>query len=146
MTKLEKLQHKAHIQGIHIDNFSFCQIKKAVCFYDPATGYKVILLDKAKIENTTEETQILAEEIGHYETNSLYCSQATTNMPSAKLTRTKSEIRAKKWAFEYMLLPNDIKRAIDEGHETKYELADELGVTECFLVDAIEYYKTKGEL
>ena len=148
MTKLEHLEHLAHQKDIHIHDYCFSKTKKAACHYmvDGSWEYKAILLDRPNIKSSVEETILLAEELGHYETEALYFVEATTNTPSARSTRMKCEARAKRWAVRHLLPSGEIQKVIDGGRYLVCEIAEELSVTEDFLSLAINYYISKGEL
>lgn len=84
-----------------------------------------------------EKKCILAEEIGHYETT------------VGDITRQegvgdeKQELRARQWGYRKIVPLDEIKKAAREGYNTPHELAEYLDVDECFLVDALNYYKTR---
>ena len=144
MTKLEKLYQKAHDAEIDIYDRRISKGKKAICFYYDSD--KTIAMDREAIASVFEETELLAEEIGHYETDALYMIEATANTPSARSNRLKCEARAKKWAVRHVLPVEDICKAAGKGCRMNYEMAEELGVTTDFLDYAINYYVSKNEL
>jgi len=145
MTKLENLEQMAHDEGIHIYDYTFSETKKAACYFDD-TGYKAILLNADKIENAVEETIILAEEIGHFATDSLYLIEATANTEAARSSRTKYEAQAKKWAIKKILPAEAILSCWEKGVFQLYEMADELAFSSDYIEKAITYYQSKGEL
>ena len=92
-------------------------------------------LNYCKMDNSVQEKEILAEELGHYYCNALY------NIHSSKETISKKEYRAKKWAFKTLVPPSSLLALKEEGCEYSFEIADELGVSEKLLETAYNYYK-----
>lgn len=94
-----------------------------------------IVLNYKKIDTSTKEKCVLAEELGHYYQDAVYspfCSDVSFI--------SKQEFKAKKWAFKQLISPSKIKDLISKGINTKYEIAEELGVTEDLLCLAYQYY------
>lgn len=141
MTKLEQLYDLAYRRNICIYDFHISKTKKAACLYN--NQYKAVALDKPRISNASEERVILAEEIGHYETNSLYLLEATHNTPLAQINHCKREALAKRWAIKTQLPRDTIKAGVEAGCNNIYELADYCDVPGWFLERAVEYYKNK---
>lgn len=92
-------------------------------------------INYSNIDNSSEEKTILAEELGHYYTSSLY-----TNNSSLE-TISKKEFKAQKWAFQVLAPYKKIKELYEEGYRYTYEFAEELGITEDLLDKAYSYYK-----
>jgi len=142
MTELEKLYDLAFENDISVYNYHVSDTKKAVCLH--IEDYKNIALDKPAIESSAEESVLLAEEIGHYITGSLYMIEATSNTPIARSNRIKYEARANRWAIEHMLTQDSIQKAIDKCGNDLYEIAEYCNVTIGFLKKALEHYKDHG--
>lgn len=87
------------------------------------------------IDNSREEKEILAEELGHYYCNALY------NINTDKETIDKKEYRAKKWVFSTLIPFSSILKLKEEGCKYSYEFAEELGVSEELVNQAYSYYK-----
>lgn len=99
-------------------------------------GDSVIWLNQGLTPNT-EKVCVLAEEIGHYHTS-------TGNiLDQKKITSIKQEKRARNWAYEKLVPLDKMIKAYEAGVCNRYELAEFLEVTECFLDAAIEHYKEK---
>ena len=95
----------------------------------------VIALAKKNIENSLQEKEILAEELGHYYCNALYY---LNDSPTQK---AKCEYRAKKWAY-FALVPLQIlKQKLVDGINNVYELADYFNVEPKYMNDCIDFYK-----
>lgn len=93
---------------------------------------KTIGLDKSL--NDTERKCVLAEELGHYYCNATYPISCTD-----KTLVDKAEYRAKKWATKALVSPNDIERIKSLGLQCKWEIAEELGVTEPIAENVFDY-------
>ena len=92
-------------------------------------------LNYSKFDDSTQEKEILAEELGHYYCNALY------NTCSDIEIITKKEYRAKKWAFKTLIPASSLLRLKEEGCKYSYEIAEELGVSEKLVNTAYTYYK-----
>ena len=81
-----------------------------------------------------EEKTILAHELGHCEYGGFY------NYHSPHSIRSKVEQKANRWAYIHVLPLPEISRAISEGNQSIWELAEYFGVTEQFMAEAITFY------
>jgi len=142
MTELEKLYDLAFENDISVYNYHVSKTKKAVCLQ--IEDCKNIALDKPAIKTSAEESVLLAEEIGHYATGSLFMIEATHNSPIANSNRIYYESKARGWAIEKRLPPEYIQEAIDKCGNDFYEIAEYCDVPIDFLQKSIEYYKVKG--
>ena len=95
-----------------------------------------VIID-SNIETSCEKACILAEELGHHFTS--YGDIIDQN----DIRNIKQEIRARNWAYEKQVGIVAIINSYESGVRDRYELAEYLGVTDQFLIDAIEYYKSK---
>lgn len=89
------------------------------------------------IRNTAEKACILAEEVGHHETTSgdILNQQSMSNL--------KQERHARIWAYDKLISLFGIVRAHNAGCRNSFEMAEYLEVTEEFLSEALETYKSK---
>lgn len=96
----------------------------------------VIWINK-DIDTSIEKACVLAEEIGHYHTSvgDILDQSVTQNV--------KQEKQARKWAWNYLVTPDQLVHAFNEGCRSKYEIANMLEVTEAFLEEALNFYKEK---
>lgn len=80
---------------------------------------------------------VLAEELGHYHTTvgEIIDQSSTANR--------KQEARARLWAYTHVLSLLDIVKAYKRGCHTLYDMAERLDVTEDFLQDALQRYRSK---
>lgn len=86
---------------------------------------------------TVHKKCILAEELGHYHTNTLNILDQTS------IINRKLEFKGKRWGYEKLVPLKKLIEASFEGCLNLYELADHLDVTELFLKEALEYYSNK---
>ena len=149
MTKLENLECLAYEQDIHIHDYSFSEDKKACCYHDTDKGwdYKAILLDRPQIKSNIEETLLLAEELGHFVTDSLYLIKSIANTKAERSNRLKYENKAKKWALREVLPPDKIKSCWSRGIYELHEISEELDYLPYdFILKAIDHYRATNEL
>lgn len=84
-----------------------------------------------------QRTCILAEELGHfYTTSGNILDQSSTS-------NRKQELIARLWAYNNLIGLAGILDCYKSGCHTIYEMADHLGVTEEFLLEALDCYKSK---
>ena len=95
-----------------------------------------IIID-SNIETNKEKTCILAEELGHH-----FTSHGDI-IDQSDVRNIKQEIKARAWAYERLVGIVNLINAYKAGVKGRYELAEFLGVTEEFLLEAIEYYRNK---
>lgn len=93
-------------------------------------------LDNKQIQNTKEETEILAEELGHYFCNALYY------IDSNEIIKNKCEYRAKKWAYSVLIPLQKLKEKIVQGLSL-FDLADYFNVDYKYMNDCINFYTEK---
>lgn len=92
---------------------------------------------RCDIPTSKEKACILAEELGHYYTT-------TGNiLDQSKAENRKQEYHARLWAYNKQIGLTGIVDAYRNGCRNRYEAAEYLGVTEEFLLDALETYRKK---
>lgn len=99
-------------------------------------GDNVIWINKS-LPSVIEKRCILAEEIGHYHTTS------GDILDLSSVENRKQELKARAWAYERLIPFSKILQAYKSNITNHYELAEFLNVTEDFLEDALEWYKSK---
>ena len=104
-----------NIKGTYIDNL------------------KCIGLEKSLTDNERKCT--LAEELGHYYTNSTYPLSCTD-----KELIDKAEYRAKKWSVKALVTVYDLQKVKLLGLKYKWEIAEFLNVTEDVVERAFNLY------
>ncbi|MEG0259640.1 MAG: ImmA/IrrE family metallo-endopeptidase [Lysinibacillus sp.] len=92
------------------------------------------------IPTLVEKRCVLAEEFGHYHTST------GDILDQANPISHKQELLARRWAYNKLVPLDKIVAAHQQYLLNHYELADFLGVTEEFLEDALDWYKSKHGL
>lgn len=134
--ELNKLYSIVDKENISIINHRM-ENKAIICEMDKEY---YIGVNYSKLSNSREEKEVLAEELGHYYTNSLY------DINSDEETIRKNEFRARKWAFTTLAPASALLKLQEEGCQYAYEFAEKLGVTENLIHSAYNYYKDNGQL
>ena len=132
MTEYEKLLDDANKEDvIVIESYNFTSDRLKGLYCDGS-----IALNK-ELKTEPEKKCVLAEELGHHYTTS-------GNIIDIKNTENrKQEHRARVWAYRKALSLSDLVSAYKRGCKNRYEIAEYLNVTESFLSDAIEHYKSE---
>ena len=123
----------AENEKIDVLNYNWTNTKAKIFEID--NNYYIALNDK-QIDNSIEEKEILAEELGHYYTNCLYY------INSDKSLKDKCEYRALKWAYSVLVPFAKLKEKIYKGLNL-YELAEYFEVTIEYMRNCIEFYINK---
>ena len=128
--ELNKLYDIAEKENIDVYDF---KMKNKAIIGNIDNKYN-IGLNYSIISNSNEEKTLLAEELGHYYSNTLY------NENYSEEEISKREYRANKWAFKALVPYNRLLELKEEGCEYTYEFAEKLGVTEELVEKAYQYY------
>lgn len=99
--------------------------------------YKNRIAIHHKIPTTIEKSCILAEELGHYYTTS------GNILDQSDTANRKQEFKARLWAYNKQIGLMGLIRAFESGCRTWDETADYLQVSEEFLHEAVECYRSK---
>lgn len=129
--ELAKLYDIADKENISIINFKM-KNKAIICEIDKEY---YIGLNYSNFDNSREEKEILAEELGHYYCNALY------DINSDEETIRKKEYRARKWAFTTLAPASSLLKLEEEGCQYSYQVAEALDVSEELVNTAYNYYK-----
>ena len=119
----------------HIDILNYKWTNTKARIFEIEDKY-YIGLDNNQIENSIEEKEVLAEELGHYYTNSLYY------INSDKTIKDKCEHRAMKWAYSVLIPLQKLKEKITQGLNL-YDLADYFNVDYEYMSNCINFYTEK---
>jgi len=84
-----------------------------------------------------EKNCTLAEELGHYFTTH------GNILDQTMIINVKKEIIARRWAFRKLLPLEIFVEAFEKRRLNKYDMIEDLNVTEEFLESCINYYKQK---
>lgn len=123
-----KLLIEADKQNIIVKEINFKE-------HDGLCVGNVILIKESLSEK--EKKCVLAEELGHFH-KTVGNITDQTNMDNRK-----QELIARKWGYEKLVGLVDLINAYNSGIKNRFELAEFLDVTDDFLNDSIEYYKSK---
>lgn len=130
MSNYENLVSIAHSHGIKIIE-SDLGIDKP---FGKCIGNLIIINNRV---NEYERFCVLAEELGHF---NLTVGNITDQN---NFNNRKQESIARRWSYEKLISPEDIITAILSGVDNIYDLAEKLNLTQDFVVQSIEYYKSK---
>lgn len=132
MYTVEKLYDIADKEKISIfeNNWSFAMAR----IFEIDENY-VIALAKNNIQNSLQEKEVLAEELGHYYCNALYY------LNDNPIQKNKCEYRAKKWAYSMLVPVQALKQKLSDGINNIYDLADYFNVEPKYMNDCIDFYK-----
>ena len=89
------------------------------------------------IETQAEKSCVLAEELGHYYTSS------GNILDQTDIINRKQEYRARLYGYNLKVGLTGLIRGYEEGCQNLYEMAECLDVTEEYLKEAIQCYKSK---
>lgn len=131
MDKYEKLANEASEAGVDIIDYDFKSSNLKGLYQD-----NTIALSK-RLKTNAEKKCILAEEMGHYYTTS------GNILDQKKTNNRKQEYKARTWAYRKLLHPDDLIRAFSKGCRNRYEISEYLDVTEDFLEQSLNYFKTQ---
>ena len=138
---LEKIYEEVILENIQIRNLHFSNTKKAMCVQ--FKNVKIITLDYKNITSVVEEKEILAEELSHFQTGTLYMIKNNFNEKIEKQNQRKFEAKAKRHSTLKLVKQKDVEKL---KYMTSYELATELCVSEKTILDALKIYKNRGRL
>lgn len=131
MDSYENIIDQAHKAGMDVVEHSFRNdtIKGLYCDGTAAIN--------KNIETTVEKACVAAEELGHHLTS------AGNILNPSDVGSRKQEFRARMHAYNNMIGLIGIITAYEHGCRNTYEMADYLNVTEEFLNDALDAYRSK---
>lgn len=109
--------------------------KSAVVEVDGAYG---VFLDVDRLQDSAEETVLVAHECGHIKTG------ATHRVASPLDLVCRHEERANRWAIRRLLPKDDLEAALRDGCTEPWQLAERFGVTVEFVRRALDYYAVCG--
>ena len=98
-------------------------------------GNKIAI--RKDIPTLKEKHCVLAEELGHYHTT----VGDITNLNDYR--NYKQELQARRWGYNRIVGLLGLIRAFEHGCCSLYEVAEYLNITESYLKEAIEWYRSK---
>lgn len=140
MTKLEKLMDEAQNQGIFVDDTILTESSRVDGLYLgwPKLNLHVILINRYR--PLRYQTAVMAEEIGHYYT----C--VGNALDQADVVAVKKENAGRNAAYRKAIPAKKLKKALDSGTCSVWELAERFDLPETFIVEAFDYYTKKGSI
>lgn len=131
MNEYEKLLDEAYKNNIDVMEYDFDSERIKGLYCDG-----VIALNR-NMDTSAEKSCILAEELGHHHTSfgNIIDMQDIQNI--------KQERQSRIWAYDSQIGLLGLIRAYKHHCQSRYEVAEYLDVTEEFLCDALEYYKSR---
>ena len=132
LTDYEILLDAADIQNVTVDETShFCGTRIKGLYLD-----NHIAINK-DLDSDIQKKCILAEELGHYHTT------VGDIMDQSSDANRKQELRARLWGYNKLVGLHGIISGYKAGCQSAYDLAEHLGVTEEFLLEALQCYRSK---
>lgn len=123
----------AENEKIDILNYKWTNTKARIFEID---NRYYIGLDDKQINNSIEEKELLAEELGHYYCDALYY------IDSDKVLIDKCEHRSKKWQYSVLIPLKKLKEKLKQNLNL-YELAESFNVDCKYMYDCINFYTEK---
>ena len=81
-----------------------------------------------------DELEHVAHEMGHCETGTFYTQDTDES------TKARWEYKARKWAFEHIVPPEEILNAFRDGTRDSWELAERFGLNEETVLTILRHY------
>jgi hypothetical protein len=120
---------EADFEGVAIVEHPFKNLRLRGLYSD-----RVITINSSIEASNIEKICIIAEELGHHHTS------IGNILDQKDIRNRKQELRARRWAHEYLVPLEGIVEAFIAGVKGRYEIAEFLSVTEAFLQEAIDRY------
>lgn len=139
---LARLYRIAEKEGIPINYIDI--LKNAACSRDENGNYYIFV--KNRITLPSRLMEILAEELGHCVTQSLYQLCPKENYRLFKAAADKAEAKAKIWAIEHLVPLDELEVALESNPDNLPNVAFELSIKYELLLKAIEHYRTYSML
>lgn len=135
MERYDDQLNKLSTDGVEVDECSLMGSKLPGLYIEDKDQPPVVMINPSL--SPREKSCILAEEAGHHYRT---CGKIIRLSDAWK---RKQERTARAWGFEYRAPLEEIAQAWLNGANTIWDLADELGITEKFLVAALDYYRER---
>ena len=132
MNTFEELQEEACKDGIDvIENYPFESDRISGLYAD----YTIVL--SKNLKNSAEKTCVLAEELGHHYT------AVGDIIDQSTVENRKQEMYGRAWAYNKQIGLAGLINAYRNHCQNAHEVAEYLNVTDEFLTDSLNYYKSK---
>lgn len=130
MNSFERLVNEACEDGIEVVEYPFKSDRIKGLYCDNTVALS------SKLHTNAEKNSILAEELGHHYTSS-------GDITGQNVTDQKQEHLARLWGYDKLIGLRGIVDAYKHGCTTVHEMAEYLEVTEKFLNEALDRYRSK---
>ena len=142
---LTELLAIAEDEHINVVNYHFSPTKKAASM--AARGFREILLDKPVISGTEEECELMMEEVGHLQTDTLAPILTSFNEADARAERLHAEGKQSLQTVKRFIPIADLQALLATPFEvTLDDMRRHFGVSAAVLDRALSYYTETGQL
>lgn len=132
MNTFEELQEEACKDGIDvIENYPFESDRISGLYAD----YTIVL--SKNLKNSAEKACVLAEELGHHYT------AVGDIIDQSTVENRKQELYGRVWAYNKQVGLTGLINAYRNHCQNAHEVAEYLNVTDEFLADSLDYYRSK---
>lgn len=131
MNKLEKLEQEAFENKINVHNYYLGEESLKGIYIDGNVAINT------SVNNSTEKTCVLAEELGHHHTS------VGNILDMNDIRNRKQERQARLWGYNMLIGLSGIINAFRAGCQNRHEIAEKLDVTEEYLQECIDCYRDK---
>ncbi|MGL4569667.1 MAG: ImmA/IrrE family metallo-endopeptidase [Clostridium sp.] len=128
MKNINDIYELIETEDIILEEVYFKENIKGIYFKVPGIN-PTIGINKSIISDTKKYISVLAEELGHHFT-SIGDLTAEAVTYSEQLNKSRQEIRARRWAANYLISDTEITAAILQNRSTLYGLSLHFNVTE----------------
>lgn len=132
---LEQLYQEIDDQNISLIKHNLPSRLKGI--YYAAKDIPPLIALNNNIQNSQEETCILAEELGHYYTS----AGDLVSVKKDSISIMQQENKARRWAARRIITPEKLIEAYEKNIQSLHDLADYLNITEEFLIWSLNYFK-----
>lgn len=145
MGKIEKIYQLIEIENIKLEILDSLPDHIQGMYLKDEFSHPIIVINKSIVDDALKLKIVLAEELGHHFT-SVGDSSVMFNSYTKRIQLDKSEIRALKWATEYLLPLDKLKDAFIKMHYRKIDnIYDELEVPEEFLMARLNFLSKQND-
>ncbi len=111
----------------------------AGCYYS-IDGLDIIVINEPMILDTKQLNCVIAEELGHYHTTKGNYGPYSCNDSSDKINHSRVEVRAMKWAVDFLVPTNELLKFFSTNGEIHLsDLSNHFEVTSDFIMQKIYY-------
>jgi Zn-dependent peptidase ImmA (M78 family) len=109
-------------------------------YYYSIDDLDLIVINESIISNTKQLNCVIAEELGHYYTTHGNYAPYSCNESNDKINHSRVELRALKWAVDFLIPTSDLLKYLSINHEIDYsDISNYFEVTEDFIIKKFYY-------